>query len=433
MTASQLFSRRDMIRMTATAGAGLTLGANAQNQGSETLFAYVSSWTSGANGAGGDGGIHVFEVDRTDGSLKLLSSTAPELNAGYFCISQDGRYLYSTDERRDYGGKSGAGGGVAAFTLDPTTHLLSRLNVEPSLGAFPAYIAVSPTGSEVLVANHGGYDPVTRVVRDPSGPRIENVYDDAAVALFRAANDGRLSPARDVAILDRTHTKDPKNDLPDTGMALRFRASPHAHSVNFVPGSPFAIACDKGMDRIYVFRVSDGALERVFVYNAPPKSAPRHSAFHPTRPYVFIINELEPSLSSLSIDLATGRLEPISTVSTLSGDFVKSSRPSPSDVNVHPNGNFVYGATRGSNSIAIIRVDEKTGKLTTLDCVSSGGNGPRGFRIDPSGTFLFSSNLTSGDIVTFRINSETGALTPTGAKISVPRPTCLRFLQSPRR
>jgi 6-phosphogluconolactonase len=422
-----MISRRKFLRTSCAAGLGFAAGLRAQTPKVGKLYAYVSSWTSGPNGGGGEGGIHVFRVDPNEGALKPLSTISPEINAGYICIAPSGRYLYSTDERSDFGKKPGSGGGVVAFSLDPLSGELTQLNTVPSMGSFPAYIAINDIGTQLLTANHGGYSPVTQIAHDASGAHIQIVYDDAAVSLFPIEADGVVRPASDVAVLERND----KTASKSTGLAAVFEASAHAHSVNFVPQTKFALACDKGKDRVYVYRVGKSNLEQVFVYDAPLGSAPRHSAFHPTQPYVFIINELEPSLSSFFFDRATGLLRPIATVPTVNGDFAKDTRNMPADVNVHPNGRFVYGSTRGSSSIAAVRIDEPTGGLSLVEVVSSGGRTPRGFRIDPSGTFLFACNQDSGEIVTFRIDPDSGRLSQTGSRVSVQRPVCMRFLQLP--
>ena len=133
----------------------------------------------------------------------------------------------------------------------------------------------------------------------------------------------------------------------------------------------------------------------------------------------------------MTIDKKTGQLRPIATVPTVNGAFLQADLNLPADVNVHPNGRFVYGSTRGSSCIATISIDQSNGGLKLIDVVSSGGSTPRGFRIDPSGAFLFACNQDSGDIVTFRIDPANGRLRPTGSKTSIPRPVCMRFLQSP--
>jgi 6-phosphogluconolactonase len=94
---------------------------------------------------------------------------------------------------------------------------------------------------------------------------------------------------------------------------------------------------------------------------------------------------------------------------------------------VHPNGRFVYSSNRGHNSLAIFRIDDATGRLTLVDITPTQGNTPRAFNYDPTGRFIFAANQGSSNIVTFAVDSNSGMLTPTGAKVEVPRPVCVKF------
>jgi 6-phosphogluconolactonase len=422
-------TRREFV---AVAGAGLlgsAMGATAQGmERPKRHYAFVSSWTkamsqsfgfSMADKDSGAGGIHVFAVDMQDGSLTPLSSAAPEMNAGYICISPNGRFLYATDERKDWGGKPGGGGGLSAFSIDSADGSLTLLNSRASQGAFPAYIAIDATGTRVATPNHGSYDYAIKTVKRGAAMEMESVYDDGVVALFPVGAGGALGPASDVLVLEPGH-----------GPGGFFQASPHPHSVNFDPSNRFLLACDKGADRIYVYRfdAASGALGQRQMFAAPPGTAPRHSAFHPRLPFVFIVNEIEASLSSYSFDNSTGKIALIGTVATVpDGVEARGMKNMPSDVRVHPNGKFVYGSTRGHNSIAVFRLDEITGRLSPVEFVSTGGAMPRGFNIEPSGRYLFVGNQESNSIVTFAVDVATGKLSRTGAKAEVDRPVCIKF------
>jgi 6-phosphogluconolactonase len=48
--------------------------------------------------------------------------------------------------------------------------------------------------------------------------------------------------------------------------------------------------------------------------------------------------------------------------------------------------------------------------------------------IDPTGNFLLAANQSSNDIIIFKRNQKTGLLTPTGKKIEVEKPVCLKFV-----
>ena len=99
------------------------------------------------------------------------------------------------------------------------------------------------------------------------------------------------------------------------------------------------------------------------------------------------------------------------------------------EVRVHPSGRFLYGSNRGHDSIVVYRVDPAKGTLTFVEHETADIKVPRNFNIDPSGQFCLVANMNSDSIVAFRIDRETGALEPTGSKITVGKPVCIRFLK----
>ena len=100
-------------------------------------------------------------------------------------------------------------------------------------------------------------------------------------------------------------------------------------------------------------------------------------------------------------------------------------------VHVHPNGKFVYQATRsassdangkaisggGVNSIAVFAIDQHTGEPTLLENAATGGAEPRTFALDPSARLLVAANQTAvsvrpgakpipASLVVFRVMSD---------------------------
>jgi 6-phosphogluconolactonase len=413
-------SRRDFLLLTGAGLAGTTV-ASAFPPPEKTLYAYVSSWTKGPGGAGGGGGIRVFTVNMSDGSLTPVSKTGPEfdsLNGGNLCISSDGRFLYATDEKNNFDGKLGAGGGVLSFAINRNDGSLTHLNTQLSMGDDPCFIVVHPTGSRVLVANHGRGNPAVRVIKKNGTPEIETLWDDGSVSMYPVKPDGSLEPACDVAVFERTHGLDPIA-----------QSNAHAHSVNFDPSNRFAVACDAGTDHIYVYRISPNSrtLADGKSFPTPPGKAPRHSAFHPRLPYFFITNERESSLSSFHFDSKTGDVRPIQTVPTVPAEY-SGPRNAPADIRIHPNGKFVYGSNRGDDSIAVFKIDEATGQMIAVDIVKTLGMNPREFNFEPSGKYLFVGNLDSNQIVTFAVDPDSGKMTPTGAKTEISKPACVHFV-----
>jgi 6-phosphogluconolactonase len=119
-------------------------------------------------------------------------------------------------------------------------------------------------------------------------------------------------------------------------------------------------------------------------------------------------------------------MAPIQTISTLPSKFAGESTTA--EVVLHPSGKFLYGSNRGDDSVAVFGVDPKTGKLTSIERVPTGGKTPRNFAIDPSGEWLLAANQDSNDVFVFRVNRESGRLTPTGQSIDVNSPVMLDFV-----
>ena len=408
-------SRRDFL---ALVGSGvLASAAAARAQAGTRMFAYVGSWTMGPFGTGGGGGLHVFSVDMSNGALTpVMRTTGPayeNFHVGYMQVSPNGRFLYATNEVENHDGEFN-GGAVVTFAINPADGSIREISKQHSMGVYPAYLAIDKAGTMVIIANHGNYDASVRVVKTNGVPEIEKVWDDGTVSMFPVKPDGTLDRASDVHILDRT-----------TSVDTYSQRSAHAHSVNFDPSYRMALAADKGTDRIYTYRIENGrTLANPKAFTTAPGIAPRHSSFHPRLPYVYVVNERESSLSVYRYDAAVAGITFIETVPTVPAG---TARNSPADVHVHPNGRFVYSSNRGHNSLAIFRIDEATGRLTLVDITPTQGNTPRAFNFDPTGRFIFAANQGSSTIVTFAVDSNSGMLTPTGAKVDVPRPVCVKF------
>jgi len=101
---------------------------------------------------------------------------------------------------------------------------------------------------------------------------------------------------------------------------------------------------------------------------------------------------------------------------------------STAEVQVHPSGKFLYGSNRGHDSIAVFSIDSRKGTLTAVDRTPTEGRVPRNFGIDPTGAFLLAANQNSDSVVVFRIDSKTGKLKPTGQKLEVGVPVCVKFV-----
>ncbi len=358
------------------------------------MFVYVGTFT----GSTGSRGIYIYRLDTTTGALAHLQTAANLLSPSWLALHPQGRFLYAverqwTPERSDVGA-------VSAFSVDGATGALTPLNRQPSGGVSPAYVSVHPSGRYALAAHYGS----------------------GQVAALPIGSDGRLGAASDVV----QHA----GQGPDAGR----QEGPHAHFVTTDPSGRYVLACDLGIDRIVIYQLDleSGKLVANSLPYAQVSSGagPRHLAFHPSGGYVYVINELDSTLSAFTFDASRGALQIVQTVSTLPGDFTGTSHTA--QVVVHPSGRFVYGSNRGHDSIVIFAIDQATGKLTQVGHEPSGGKTPRNFNIDPTGAFLLAANQNSNTIVTFRIDQGTGRLAATGQVTESPTPVCIQFSSEER-
>jgi 6-phosphogluconolactonase len=154
-------------------------------------------------------------------------------------------------------------------------------------------------------------------------------------------------------------------------------------------------------------------------------AGPRHLAFHPTLPLVFVSNELDSTVATLRLDAESGKLSPLDARSTLPTGWTGTNYPA--DIHVAPSGRTLYVSNRGHNSIAVFSVAPATGALALEQVVSTSGAWPRNFSLDPTGGWLLVANQQSDSVVVFARDRESGRLTPTRQQIAIPSPVCLRF------
>jgi 6-phosphogluconolactonase len=357
----------------------------------EKFTVYVGTYTRGTKSEG----IYRMDLDVATGKLSAPAVAGKTVNPSFLALHPSGKYLYACGEIDDFEGKGKRTGALNAFALNDKGDL-TFLNAQSSEGAGPCHVVVDKAGKYAFCANYGG----------------------GTAAVLPIGGDGKLGKATDVV----RHKGSSVNK--------RRQEAAHAHSINLDPANRFAFVADLGLDKVMIYRFDPEAGKLTpndppFVALAPG-AGPRHFAFHPNGKFAYVINELGSTLTALSYDAKTGKLEELQTVSTLPEGGHKNNGTA--EVVVHPSGKFVYGSNRGHDSIAIFPVDETTGKLTPAGHQSKGVKVPRNFAIDPTGTWCLVANQGAGTVLVFRVDPKTGALEPTGDKVDIPAPVCVRFL-----
>ncbi|HSL55598.1 MAG TPA: lactonase family protein [Pyrinomonadaceae bacterium] len=361
--------------------------ANAWSIQDRELTLYVGTYTSGKSE-----GIYVYRMDRATGALTKFSSIK-SVNPSFLTIDRSKRYLYAVNEVGEYAGKPS--GSVSAFAIDAATGNLRLLNEQATQGADPCHLSIDTRKRALLVANYTG----------------------GSVTVLPVRTDGTVGMAIDVKQHEGSGIKEQQK-------------GPHAHCVILDRSERHALAADLGIDKvmIYTFDRATGKLStgKQSFAELTAGAGPRHLTLHPSGKYLYVINELDSTMTSFRYNELNGTLTLIETVSTLPGDFAGVSYCA--DVHVSPSGRFLYGSNRGHNSIVVFEINPRTGKLTPVEHVSTEGNWPRNFTIDPAGKFLLVANQRSDNVVVFNIDKNTGRLTPTVNNEQIPAPVCLKFL-----
>jgi 6-phosphogluconolactonase len=216
--------------------------------------------------------------------------------------------------------------------------------------------------------------------------------------------------------------------LKDTGSGPneKRQEAAHPHSVVFDPAGRFIATADLGIDKVQIFRLADGGLARVSEAPVAPGAGPRHIAFSPGGKRLYVVNELNATVTAFSYDPATGQIgKELQIVSTEPAGY--SGPHSTAEIAVHPSDKFLYASNRGHNSIVGYRIDPSTGRLSVIGFASQGVNFPRNFAIDPSGKWLYVANQKGDTIVQFAIEPRTGELSPTGQATPSITPVAMVF------
>jgi 6-phosphogluconolactonase len=350
------------------------------------MFAYVGSRTTRERNARGEG-ISVYRVDAETGALERVQLLKNLVNPSFLAISAQGERLYAV-----HGDQSD----ISAFGVDKASGELTFLNRQSTQGKNPVHLAIDPSGRYIVVSNHIG----------------------ASLAVLPIAADGSL---REVMQLVRLEGPVGPHRVEQQ------QAKPHFN--RFDPTGKFVIVPDKGLDRIFSFRFEDGRLRPATpAFVASRESAgPRHAAFHPNGAFMYVVNELDSTVTAYRYAHESGALTPLQVVSSLPDTFTGNSRAS--EIEVDRAGRFVYASNRGCDSIAVFRIDRSTGHLKFSGAQPTGGRTPRFMTCTPDGRYMYALNEDSDSIVAFSIDSTTGQLEPTGFSIESGSPVCMVFSQ----
>lgn len=336
--------------------------------------AYIGSFTSE-----GGRGVIAADVDPASGALTVTGASDAVADPTFLALDGDVLYAVSETDR----------GAAAAF--DVTGPAPRPLGTPVSVGAAgPTHLAVA--GRYLLTAD----------------------YTSGSVTSLARTADGGLGPVADQV----RHA--------GSGPVADRQEGPHAHQVLPDPGGRWVLDVDLGTDTITVSVLdpATGALRPHRATALRPGTGPRHLVFHPDGGHVYVLNELEPTLTVCRWDAEAGVLTPLAETPVVPEGATGPQYPA--EVVAAPDGRFLWASVRGGDTLAVLALDAGGEKARLVASVPCGGRWPRDLTLAPSGRHLYAANQHSGDVTWFTVDPGTGIPAPAGS-IATRAASCVVF------
>lgn len=345
--------------------------------------AYIGSWSFRPEPKG----INRFLFDEETGKLELQETILEEIAAGAQYLDREKGILYISDEgfRTIDGAETG---GVFAIQLNEDGSFGKVLSYTEAASPKTSYLWPVRGGRYLAASNHSSSKGVRHAYMKDGKTVVETVFDQASVNLFRLNEDGSVSGLADAFIAE-------------SEMIGGKRVFPHFHNVMSDPEGKMFISCDKGMDRILTFRVTEnGRLAILQEIKTAENTAPRYTVFHPASDILFENNENWPALCSYAYNRESGELKLIQSLVIGDESYRK---PDASDLVLDRKGRHLYAGLRHSNEIVTVKTDEG-GHMGIIGRISCRGINPRGLYLFKN--YLFVMNNESGNTVCFPIRDD---------------------------
>ena len=327
-----------------------------------------------ANGGDGPYGITIAELDYATGTLNIIERLTDISECHYLNPHPKGRILLATTTDGE--------GAVVSFAIAPDGKL-RKVSSQPVAGTSPCYVCADASGRNVLMVNY--------VVGAARGN----------IRLYPIDDDGVIGECSEMIVHDGLGIRPDRQEVS------------HPHMIVTTPDNRFAVVPDLGTDKVYLYALDTerGKLSFSQTLDLPAGAGPRHVAFHPTLPRMYVINELNSTLATFTYDADDNWTRGPILPTLPYGHQQPAARPNTTaDVHVHPNGKLLYGSNRGHDSLVIYRLDDQ-GLPRYIGNESIRGAWPRAFLIEPRGEFLIVGNRHTDNAAVFAIDAATGQLT----------------------
>lgn len=324
-------------------------------------------------------GLGIYRSQCIDGQLKTPALFLNIGNPTYFTIDTKHQRLFTIMTK-------GQQGGVAAYDIAHESPRLINQVLAP--GRSPAYITYDAQNSLLFDAN----------------------YHKGQAHAYRVSNDGVLT-------LADTFTQVGHGPRPE-------QKSAHIHYIDRTPEGRLVL-CDLGSDEIVTCAFKDNHFQKVATYHTEPGFAPRHIAFHPTRPVAYALGELSSQLAVLAYDPTNGQFTPLRTLSLVPTNYT--GQNGSAAIRLSNDGHFLYASNRGHNSIAVYAITNAGKDLNLIQHISTAGDGPRDFALDPTEKYVLAANQNTDNLTLYQRDATSGRLTVCQQDVPCPEGTCVKF------
>lgn len=322
-------------------------------------------------------GITCYAFDGETGRVTRLSVTPSVPNPSYILVHPDAPFLYCVNELKEYGGIPGST--VSAYEIVSKTGELALRSRQFTCGADACHLAFSPDKRYLMAANYSG----------------------GSLSVFPILGDYCLGHASCVL----RHSGE--------GVNRERQEGPHPHQMLLSPDGKYVYVPDLGLDCLAGYR---GDWEKGWLLPDEQLTIPgikgqgiRHGVFDRKGRHLYVMTEMACQVNVYEYEMESGRARLVQTISAMP----KTCRP-PSlgaAIRLHPKGKWLYASVRGSNHLAVFRIEED-GRLEQIQIQDSLGEIPRDFILSPDGEYLLAGNQDTDTICVFGISRENGKLSP---------------------
>jgi len=360
--------------------------ATSQQINQEKLFlvgTYTEEDSQGVNLVSFNPSGEAFKIEFVNGKIK---------NPSFVIANKANTLAFAVQES-----EGDRGGEVTSFRIDKKSNSLEKINSVYTEGDGPCYLTLDPSEKYLLVGNYVGGN----------------------FSVIPVSENGEMQ----AAVQTKAHTGSSVNK--------ERQEEPHVHCVVFHPKKNQLFVADLGTDHVNIYDFNTGSDTPIVPSVTPnlqvaPGSGPRHLVFNASGDHLYLVHEMKGEVGFYKMD--GGQYRHQATYPMAAEDF--DGDHGGAEIRISSDYKFLYASNRGdANQITVYQIDQSSGKLNTVQRISSGGKTPRNFTLTPDENHVIAANQGSNNLILFKRDSATGKLEKTEHETDIHKPVYLFFLK----